>query len=61
MRVCHASEVKKHNASLPIRLVEEALNNMTNRVMLAHERGDVLSEDDLRTLHLEDFAENSDF
>ena len=56
MRVCHADEISKHNASLPIRLVEEALGNMTDRVMLAKEAGACLDEDDLRTLRLEDFA-----
>ena len=50
MRVRHAGEIRKHNASLPIRLVEEALSNMTDRVMLAHEHGAELAEDDLCTL-----------
>ena len=52
----YAGEIRKHNASLPIRLVEEALSNMTDRVMLAHEHGAELAEDDLCTLKIEDFA-----
>ena len=56
MRVYHADEICKHNASLAIRMVEEALSNMTERVMLAHDDGENLADDDLRTLHLEDFA-----
>ena len=56
MGACYAHEIGKHNASLPIRLVEEALSRMTERVMTAHEAGGELSEDDLCTLRLEDFA-----
>ena len=58
MRVHHSGEIRKHNASLPIRLVEEALSNMTDRVMLAHEQGTEFEEGDLKTLTLGDFSGN---
>ena len=32
MRACYSDEVAQHNASLPIRLVEEALSNMTGEL-----------------------------
>ena len=55
MRMYH-DEIHKHNASLPIRLVEDALSNMTDRVMMAHEHNAELTEDELRTISFEDFA-----
>lgn len=55
----HRDEIAKHNASLSIRLVEEALSNMAERIM-AVQRGvmdDEISKADLQTILLEDFRE----
>ena len=67
----HRHEIAKHNASLPIRLVEEALSNMAERVMAVHREvmhneasseGEIaagLSKGDLQTIVLEDFREEN--
>ena len=58
----YAGEVAHHNASLPIRLVEDALANMAERSMLALEASvaaggapEAIDPAELSTLRVEDF------
>jgi SpoVK/Ycf46/Vps4 family AAA+-type ATPase len=54
IRTRHGGEVAKHNASLPIRMVEDALAAMAERTMASLACAD--AKPDLTTLLLEDFT-----